>query len=264
MKKLKYQIFVINMPNSKKRYQHINSQLQKLNIDFERIDGCDISLLSDDELNKYYSLKKNYRTFPKLLIKGEIGCYIAHVKCWEKIFENNLDFGIILEDDILIDEKLPLAIKFLEDNYNKWEFIRLQQETKSRRCYNKEIFKDFSIYEFVRTSGCTWGYALNHHTTKKLLDNILPFGMTVDSNMHVYFQFDINVKTLIPPIVFARPNENSDIAISGERKKIKNLYPFARQIFSIKAYIGRYLQLIKRDKIKLFLQRIIKSEIIHP
>jgi glycosyl transferase family 25 len=264
MNSLKYKIFVINMPKSKERWEYINSQIQNFNLSCERIDGVDISTLSQAELDRYYSYKKNRKDYPRALTKGEIGCYIAHIKCWEEIIKQNLDFGIILEDDITFDDKFPQAIEFIKKYFDKWDFIRLQVETKSRLLYQKQDFEGFSIYEFIRNSGCMWGYALNKRTAETLIDNLLPFGITADSNMHVYYEFGVDVKTLIPPVIFMRNNNDSDIDEFGSRKKQRNFYPFARQIFSIKAYCGRMFQLIKRDGLFKSLPKIIMAKKIKP
>lgn len=252
------------MPKSKERWQYITSQLDKFNLPYERIDGVDISTLSESELDKYYSYSENRRQYPKPLTKGEIGCHISHVKCWEEILKQNLDFGIVLEDDITLGDNFPQAIEFIKKYFDKWDFIRLQVETKTRKLYDQENFGEFSIYEFIRTSGCFWGYALNCKTARTLVDNLLPFGITADSNMHVYYKFGVDVKTLIPPSVFARANNDSDIEQSGMRKKQKNFYPFARQVFSLGAYVGRLNQLIKRDGFIKSLKKIASAKKVIP
>ena len=258
MNALKFKIFVINMPKSKERWEYVKSQIEKLGCVCARSDGIDVSALGKKELDKYYSCEKNRKTYPKPLTKGEIGCHIAHIKCWEKIVSEDLDFAVILEDDIFIDGKFPRAIDFIKEHFNKWDFIRLQVETKKRLLYNKDDFGEFSICEFIRISGGLWGYALNKKTAQTLLSNILPFGITADSNMHTYHKFNIDVKTLLPPVVFARRNNDSDIELFGKRKKQRNFYPFARQVFSISSYFGRICRLVKRDGIKKFILKITK------
>lgn len=246
------------MPKSKERWEYISNQIAKFNLDCERAEGIDISTLSQSELDKYYSFENNKKMYPRVLSKGEIGCYIAHIKCWEKLIEENLDFAIILEDDIFIDDKFPSALEFLLNNLDKWNFIRLQVEHKSRFLYQQENFGDFSILELIRTSGSTWGYALNGQTAQKLISKILPFGITADTNMHIYHKYGITVKTLVPPIVFIRANNDSEIFKLRGNKKQRNFYPFARQVFSFKAYIGRFKELIKRDGLLKFLSKIIR------
>ena len=259
MGSLKYKIFVINMPGSKERWEYVKTQLDGFKADYERVEGIDVSKLSEGELDKYYSYSKNRKTYPKPLTRGEIGCHMAHIKCWEEALRRNLDFAVVLEDDISIDDRFPEALKFLESHPSGWDFIRLQAETKPRRLYFKEDFGSFSIYEYIRHSGCMWGYALNSKAAKTLVESLLPFGMTADSNMHAYYRFGIDVKTLIPPVIFARPNNDSDIECASMRKKQRNFYPFARQVFSLRHYLGRLVQLAKRDGTGVFLRRIAGS-----
>jgi Glycosyltransferase involved in LPS biosynthesis len=260
MPELKYKIFVINMQRSKDRWINICGQLEKFNVPYERIEGVDISQLTQSEIDKYYSFKKNRKTYPKPLSVGEIGCHISHIKCWEEIVKQNLDFGIVLEDDIVLDDKFADAVDFIKSNFDKWRFLRLQCEVKDKKLYNKEDFADFSLYEFIRTSGCTWGYALKSDTATTLVNEIPPFGITADTNMHLYHKFGIDVKTLMPPVVFDRPVNDSIIEDLRVRKKSKNFYPFARQVFSFKAYMSMVRYLMKRDGAKVFIRRMIKSK----
>jgi len=253
----RYKIFVINMPKSVERWAYVKAQLDSIGIDVERVDGVDVSTLSKENLDKYYSYKKNRKEYPKPLSKGEIGCHISHVNCWEKTIEQNLDFAIILEDDILITQEFSKAIEFLKSNFDKWDFVRIQVESKDRWLWKKEDLEGFSLYEFLRHSGCSWGYVLKREIATRLLNNIIPFGITTDSNMHLYHKYDIEIKSLIPPVIFARPENDSDIQNIFPTKNIKRFYPFSRQIFSIKVYLGKLFYLLQRDGIKLFFKRIV-------
>ena len=256
MTELKYKIFVINMRRSKERWINISEQLENFKVPYERIEGVDISSLPQSEIDKYYSFEKNKKTYPKPLSKGEIGCHISHIKCWEETLKQHLDFAIVLEDDIVLDDKFADAIDFIKSNFDKWRFLRIQCEVKDRKLYHKEDFADFSLYEFIRTSGCTWGYALTSGTAAKLAGEIPPFGITADTNMHLYHKFGIDIKTLMPPVVFDRPANDSIIEQLGVRKKSQNFYPFARQIFSLKAYLSMARYLLKRDGAKVFFSRM--------
>ena len=257
-----YKIFVINMPRSKERWEYISAQLDKLDLPYERVDGVDAQMLSADEMSKYYSFAKNRKIFAKPLGIGEIGCYIAHVNCWHKVVEQNLDFGIILEDDVSLDGNFPDSIKFLSSNFSKWDFVLLHAETKKRLLYSFEADGGFILREFIRTSGGFMGYAVKRSIAEKLYKEILPFGCTADTNSHLYYQYNVGVKSLFPPVVFHRavPSDR----ITDSHRVVRNFYPFARQVFQLKSYVGKLLYLAKRDGIKLFLKRIINLKSILP
>ncbi len=255
----KYRIFVINMARNVQRWSLISAQLEKFGLNYERVDGTDASKLSATELSKFYSPEKNRSQYPRRLTVGEIGCYISHVNCWNKIFTEGLDFGVVLEDDVILSDKFPSALKFLQQHFSEWNFTRLQTETKKRILYAEKVYETFSLREFIRTSGGTWGYAVNADTAKKLCRDCLPFGITVDSNMHFYGAHGIDVLALFPPVVFGAQFE-SEINRSQSRQSVRKFYPFARQVFQVKSYLGELCHLCKRDGLKRFAKRILTSK----
>lgn len=255
----RYKIFVINMSESRERWLNISSQLDALNLPYERIEGIDASRLSSEELSKHYSYLKNKKLFPRPLLVGEIGCHISHITCWLEIVRQNLDFGVVLEDDAILSGRFSSAIKLLQEHPFEWDFIRLQPETKNRILYSQKKFSEFSFNEYIRTSGGSLAYAVNISTAKRLVFELSPFGCTADSNSHLYYKYGINVLTIIPPVVF--PWRIGTDRVSDAKSKVKNFYPFSRQIFQLKSYTGKLLQLLRRDGIKTFSRRLINVKI---
>lgn len=98
-----YKVFVINLDRSPERLEQMAMQLKNIGLDFERISAVDGNAQTDEFLNKYYSSKLNRKKYYAPLKKAEIGCYISHLKACEKIVRDNLDYAIILEDDIILE-----------------------------------------------------------------------------------------------------------------------------------------------------------------
>ena len=107
----KYKIFVINLDRSPDRMAYMEKQLTALNLSFERINAVDGNKSSDDFLNKFYSKRLNREKYFAPLKKAEIGCYISHLIACEKVIQENLDYGIILEDDLILDSNFALDKK---------------------------------------------------------------------------------------------------------------------------------------------------------
>lgn len=252
----KYKIFVINMPGSDERWANISAQLNRLGAPYERVDGVDARKLGANEISKYYSFEKNRKIFPKPLRIGEIGCYIAHVNCWEKIVNQNIDFGVVLEDDIDLSNKFPAALQFLQKNFSDWNYVRLNCENKARLLYQKKDYYEFQFHEYIRTSGGFFAYVLDINTAEKLLKNVLPFACPADSNLHLYYKYGIDILSLIPPVVFEKKYNDSEIDSIEHRGRVRNFYPFARQVFEVKSYVGKLNELYRRDGYK-FVQRIL-------
>ena len=97
------------------------------------------------------------------------------------------------------------------------------------------------------------------NTARRLAFELLPFGCTADSNSHLYYKYGINVLTIIPSVVF--PWGIGKARVSDAKSKVKNFYPFSRQIFQLKSYTGNLLQLLRCDGIKTFSRRLINVKI---
>lgn len=248
-------VLLINLDRAEERRLKMERQLSGLGIDYVRISAIDGKVYNYTE--KEYDELKYRRCNGKRNNVGEIGCYMAHIKCWKQIVSQRLDFGVIWEDDVILSERISAALKILSSNLGRFDFVSIQNETKKRWLYSSEFFGEFSFYEFVRTSGGFWGYVLSQDAAKLLLDNLIPFGITVDTNVHLYYKYKITVKSLFPPVVFHRngiPTERK----SDKIKHVRNFCLFARQVFQLKSYIGKLRYFLLRDGFAKFLCRIIK------
>ncbi len=95
--------YIINIKTSTARHQYMVDLLKDysfLNIKF--VDAVDGRILSDTELNRMFDSEASYKKYGRKLNKGEIGCTLSHIKCYEKLIESDDIFALILEDDISI------------------------------------------------------------------------------------------------------------------------------------------------------------------
>lgn len=147
-------IYVINLDHRKDRYEHMQEQLNKLNLPvqysrFKAFDGNDVELVNratgekikgskfanNTKLQKgefdvicskewsgnYEPLKLNLIHFPPKL-KGELGCACSHKRIWQDIVDKNYKNVLIFEDDVVLtsyfDKYLSLALNFVPKDYN--------------------------------------------------------------------------------------------------------------------------------------------------
>ena len=104
-------VFVINLDKSPERMARISNRLDELEIPFERISGVYGAELSKEEIAEFYCPKLNKKNYRRPLGLGEIGCYISHIKAWQTIVDRELSCGLVLEDDIVIEEGLAELTK---------------------------------------------------------------------------------------------------------------------------------------------------------
>ena len=122
---MKFKTFFINLKKRSDRLVFMSEQLKKLGIDFtvqEGVDGetYDFKNDYDEELHK----KNNSG---RTMSKWEKGCALSHKIVLEKIILENLDYALVLEDDV---ELSPNFKKILDQELakrdtgkTKWEYL---------------------------------------------------------------------------------------------------------------------------------------------
>ena len=104
---MQFEILVINLARSTSRWESISARLDALGLEYQCVDAVDGKSCAPKILEQHYSPEINRKTWHRPLTPGEIGCYLSHIDCWERIVDSQLDFALILEDDAVPGDKLP-------------------------------------------------------------------------------------------------------------------------------------------------------------
>ena len=104
-------IFIINLQRSPDRRMFMQTQLQSLGLKFEFFTAVDGQALTAQQVSYYDDdLRKKTGWFNHKLANNEIACVLSHLQIWEKMWKENIEHAIILEDDITLDEDFAQII----------------------------------------------------------------------------------------------------------------------------------------------------------
>lgn len=163
--------WVINLDKRKDRWDWTVKELDKIGIKnpkkWTAIDA------STDEVNNIYTeiFKKNS---PDHLSKQELACYLSHYSLWVYLKENNIQYALIVEDDIISPD-----IKGEED------FQKVLDESLGfdvmyfGHCLATSKEKKRRFYDHISEKGsamCTHAYALS----KNGIDNLINYANSAD------------------------------------------------------------------------------------
>lgn len=224
---------VINLDKSVDRLTQVSNQLAKLNIPFERIRA-----INGKELNE--SIKKSiiypidhFETkvrFTRALTDGEIGCFLSHRKCWERLLESNEDWALVMEDDITISHlayKYLLNSSWIPNDVQICQISCLEPLQKGRIGIERPIDSTLSIVTPKSpTSLGTQAYLISRSFALRALELSIKLPAPVDNFMFspwfdLYHEFTL-WKTS-PTLVIPNTKSPSDI---GERKTKTKKAPF--------------------------------------
>lgn len=129
----------------------------------------------------------------KTLRKGLVSCTYKHYLALKDIVENNYEYAVIMEDNMLLGENVPdrlnLYIKQLNEMYPDWDIIFDNGWHPEPYKYNEGEIKD-NIYVYPKSNEitqhchggtkCACFYLLRLKCAKKLYENYLPFNNAPD------------------------------------------------------------------------------------
>lgn len=129
------------MEESRDRWEFISKQLDKLWIDYERIEGTNPKKMTKEEIDKIYDKNLSIKVHPpKWLSLGSIWCSHSHIKIYERIVNEHIPYSLILEDDIIINPK----IKWLYDKIsNNSDNIKRDYLSMNYWCFSFLYFKNY-------------------------------------------------------------------------------------------------------------------------
>jgi glycosyl transferase family 25 len=175
--------YIINLDRSPGRWQRMADRLNSIGAAFERVPAVDGRLLSNAEIADVYKPIAGAAA----MTPEEVGCFLSHRRCWERIVSGTDAYGCVLEDDMLIAKQAAL---FLGDDTN-WipgdaDIVKI--ETVGGRVWLDRVvrslpgvFKLALLRSFHFGSG---GYILSKAAAERLLAVTKVFSDAVD---HVKF-----------------------------------------------------------------------------
>lgn len=265
MAKTKYKIFVINLDRSESRWEAMRVQLDRLELPYERfsaVDGCE---MSDELLCRHYSAKLNRRKYYVDLSNSEIACYISHLMVCEKILSENLDYAIILEDDIVLKDSFALVPRAL-DSIANWNYIKLIAPFKKKKIVSSKpvVFEipatcdienwtsdnppnthkitkssksitvpiAFELVRWEKPPAGTQAYAITKDGAKEFLAKRSLFFRPIDVDLQYTWETKLDIQGLLPSCC-----ELADTP-SGISRKKQYHYPFARLVYKFRYAIS--------------------------
>jgi glycosyl transferase family 25 len=176
-------IFIINLKTRSKRKEKTLAELGRNKLQGTFIEAIDGRYLDAENLKKRGVVADDpqYRK----LRRGEIGCYLSHLKCWDLILQSKKSYGLVLEDDVVFTKnfkcKFNDTFKHIKDL--EWDIITLGRRCKpawfNKKCLDGTSIYADSFYPAVVGYG-TFAYIIKRDAIEKLLRTTFPISKPID------------------------------------------------------------------------------------
>lgn len=135
--------FIIHLARSAERRPQVEKLVRELPMQVEVLDAVDGRLLDDAEVARVYKPCLHAPRYPFALSRSEIACFLSHRKAWQAIIDQNLDAGLVIEDDVAFDENFNAAFRAAAGHLKPNDLIRFP--FRADREHGREVFNDRNV-----------------------------------------------------------------------------------------------------------------------
>ncbi len=124
--------YIIHLPTSVGRAENVAQLLRDLPQAevVDAVDGRDPAQITGV---KQVQGTLHHPPYPFRLNPGEVGCFLSHRRCWAKIAEGDQPYGLVAEDDLLIDPApFSAAMELVARYADEDSFIRLPSKPREK------------------------------------------------------------------------------------------------------------------------------------
>ena len=182
-------VFVINLKRSLDRKKHMQALLDPLPLEYEFVEAVDASDLTDEYIREVYDDAACQKSISRSLGRSEVACALSHLKAWRLIKERDLEYALILEDDVVIeDSEAFLEILNLRKNYPEgWDTILMGSGMFPRSYpalpswfHTKKLYKKYKIARLVGVGIGAFAYLVTRTAIHQLLQQAQPLYLPID------------------------------------------------------------------------------------
>lgn len=257
-------VYIINLDRKPDRWKCIKKELNRIKINsnkklydisrrFSAIDGRYYKYNKENKLLKnYYKLSDQLKVEPNnkieilkeednctiYMTKQEIAVTLSHIEVWKRMKEENLEYALILEDDVYFTNDFSTKIDKIWKTVSKTNFDILFLSFEYVKGINKkEIFTNQFVHKPYVGIWQASGYVLSKKGVEKLLEELPVYG-PVDLWLNLKFK---KIEALMP-----------DLPIIKQRVDIESTNSYS--IMPVLTKLGVYseeIPLIMKEKNKL-------------
>lgn len=205
----------INLPWSEKRREQVLAEGRKFGIDIQLVPAIAGRNLTEEDLS-HYDRKARERAYPFDLTPNEIACTLSHRKALKTFLDSEADFGVVLEDDVLLQPHFNEGIAWLTQKLHGWQIAKLYSGDGKLFSVGMDKVEDSPVRP-VFPKKIMWvsvGYLYTREGAQRLLEGLEHFWLSADAQIaQIMLSRRIPVVSTEPGLVLTSDpfNEFSDI-----------------------------------------------------
>ena len=171
-------VFVINLAAATERLAHMRAALGRVGVDFERFDALD-----PDRAARHPCFPLIRPLQGRAWVPGEIACLLSHYEVWRSIAAGADEFGVVLEDDVLVDARLKKVVDGESGIPRDADVVKIETGEYQKVALSRRSVATAGGPAYHRLLSVHYGagaYVLSRRAARFLTDRVASFDMPVD------------------------------------------------------------------------------------
>ena len=226
MSEPKLETYLINLDRSQDRLAYSKLEFERYGIEYTRIEAVDGQQL---DIADYPQATRNAWFYHTPLTINEIACYQSHLNALQSFLDSDATHAMILEDDFAFaKDPLPCLNSLME--IDDWDIVKLYnwKKRKWKKLFASFVTEDqssFSLYFNASTAICNTAQIFSRSGAEKFLAKKNHFYRPVDVELKHYWEQNLRIKSLCPPIV-TEHKQTQPLSTIGHARSEKSLPSF--------------------------------------
>jgi glycosyl transferase, family 25 len=206
--------YVINLARSLERRVHVTAELERVGIDYEFVEGVegrDLDLADEKLIDPAVLGTSWFRP-------GVAGCAFSHRTVYEKILAADLDWALVLEDDVTLPADLQRLSEALAQHLNAAEVILLNYDSPDTIKMSRQGLvylragRQLALPLDVNQPASSAAYLISRDACKRMTESITPFQARPDDWGHFFVKGALDrIRCVVPMAVLKDPRFGSTI-----------------------------------------------------
>jgi len=161
-------IYLINLASRPDRRAFMEAQFNRLGLTAKYIRATSPADLSAEQLQRYCNPARG-----EWLEPGALCCSLSHLETMRHIVNASAEYALVLEDDVVLSERLPAVLSALEDSRPPFDILRVETVIQSQRMLPSSAGTLVGV-EILRTfswPGGSAGYIISRAAAKTVIDS---------------------------------------------------------------------------------------------
>lgn len=190
--------FIIHLARAEERRSQVEKLVRDLPVSAEIIDAVDNRQLDDATIRAVYRRHLHQPAYPFKLSRNEIACFLSHRKAWQAIVDQNLDAGLVIEDDVELTQDFAGAFAAAIDYMRAGDFIRFPFRADRETGVEHYRSAHHRIIEPLPVGLGMVAQLISRDAAQKLLDKTHSFDRPVDTTAQMNWVTGLRPLAVLP------------------------------------------------------------------